>query len=86
MGAEEKRRHQDQLRELRAGLKSLSREQREAIRIMFERNGRPIKQTCADLGIPYSTVRSRMLTGIEVLRRHLCDRGLLNNRAGSEDP
>ena len=79
---EENRRHRTLLRELKSGLKHLTRDQREAIRLIFGGDGRPIKKTCAGLGVPYSTVRSRMLAGIDALRRHLLDRGILE--AGDE--
>lgn len=64
-------------REVQRGLRRLTRSQREAIRLMFDRDGRPIKKSCARLGIPYSTVRSRMLAGIDGLRRYLHSRGML---------
>ncbi len=79
---EENRHHRDLLRELKSGLGQLNRDQRQAIGLMFGRNGRPIKKTCARLGVPYSTVRSRMLAGIDALRRHLAARGILE--AGNE--
>ena len=83
---EEIHRHRTLLRELRSGLRHLNRDQREAIQLMFGPNGRPIKKTCARLGVPYSTVRSRMLAGIDVLRRHLLDRGILEARDEGVDP
>ncbi len=83
---EETRRHRTLLRELRAGLRHLTRDQREAIQLMFGPNDRPIKKTCALRGVPYSTVRSRMLAGIDVLRRHLLDRGILEAKDKGVDP
>ena len=83
---EETRLHGALLRELRAGLRHLTRDQREAIQLMFGPDGRPIKKTCARLGVPYSTVRSRMLSGIDVLRRHLLDRGVLEGKDKGGDP
>ncbi len=83
---EENRRHSTLLRELKSGLRHLTRDQREAIRLMFGPNARPIKKTCARQGVPYSTVRSRMLAGIDALRRHLLDRGILEARDEGGDP
>ena len=83
---EETRCHSTLLRELKSGLRHLNRDQREAIQLMFGPKGRPIKKTCACLGVPYSTVRSRMLAGIDVLRRHLLDRGILEARDEGVDP
>ena len=37
-------------------------------------------------GVPYSTVRSRMLAGIDALRRHLLERGILEARDEGGDP
>lgn len=83
---EKNQRHTALLHELKTGLGYLTRDQQEAIRLMFRRNGRPIKQTCARLGVPYSTVRSRMLAGIDVLRRHLRERGFLEATEDGDDP
>lgn len=69
------------LMEVKKGMRQLSPAQRQAIRLMFDRNGRPIKKTCQELGIPYSTVRSRMLAAIQVLRRRLAAKGLLDEHA-----
>jgi RNA polymerase sigma factor (sigma-70 family) len=74
---EEHERRQVLHREVQRGLRRLTPPQRQAIRLMFQRDGRPIKKSCARLGVPYSTVRSRMLAGIDGLRRYLGSRGML---------
>ena len=80
---EEEQGHRSTLmREVRLGLKKLSKEQRQAITLIFECHPKSIKQACRDRGVPYSTVRSRMLTGIDKLRRMFREKGLMG---GLED-
>jgi len=63
--------------EVRQAVKRLPTDQQEAISIFFNRNPPSnIKQVCRDIGIPYSTVRSRMLRGIDGIRRQLRIRGI----------
>jgi len=64
------------LRELEKAMKELTREQREAIDILFNRNHKKIKDICRERGIPYSTVRSRVTAGIDRLRRVLRAKGV----------
>jgi RNA polymerase sigma factor (sigma-70 family) len=63
--------------EVKKALKRLSPEQREAIEIFFG-NGRQstLKDLCRKKGVPYSTLRSRMLRGIDKIRGHLRQKGI----------
>lgn len=75
---EEETRKRDQLLdEVRAAMNRLTPQQRQAIQIFFDSNrGSTIKDVCRESGVPYSTLRSRMLQGIDQIRAHLRARGL----------
>jgi len=63
--------------EVRRAVGKLPQPQREAIRLFFGKNSRQnVKEVCRRKGIPYSTVRSRMLKGIDNIRRQLQLRGM----------
>ncbi len=62
------------LRHVHDALTDLPRGQRDAIDLLLNRNGRSCREVCAEAGIPYSTARSRMLGGIDRIRRQLLDR------------
>ena len=64
-------------REVRKAVKLLSPPQQEAISIFFDHNSpKKVKEECRRKGIPYSTARSRMLKGIDNIRKHLRGRGI----------
>lgn len=67
------------LDEIRLAVSKLPARQQEAIDIVFSSNGKPIKETCQERGIPYSTVRSRMQAGLDRIRRHLKRKGMFPN-------
>jgi RNA polymerase sigma-70 factor, ECF subfamily len=74
---EETRQRDELIDEVRLALDRLPSQQREAIRIFFDPNrGSTIKDVCLESGVPYSTLRSRMLQGIDGIRAHLRARGL----------
>lgn len=68
--------HVSVLAEVLKALESLPLEQREAIELFFRRDGRRIKEICEKMKIPYSTLRSRMLAGIDAIRKELKEKGL----------
>jgi RNA polymerase sigma-70 factor (ECF subfamily) len=77
--AEHLREQTQLLKEVQKALETLTPEQREAIDIIFRRNGIKVKEVCRQAGIPYSTVRSRMLAGIDRIRRQLRLKGITEN-------
>ena len=64
------------LKEVRKTLGELPPEQREAIDIAFNRNHQKLKDICKERGIPYSTMRSRVTSGIDYIRRRLRVKGI----------
>ena len=64
------------LSEVRKSLRLLSSEQREAIDLIFNRRGRKLKDICREQGIPYSTLHSRLLAGVDRIRRRLKEKGV----------
>lgn len=79
---EEHRRQVELLREVREALRELAPEQREAILLIFGRN-RAMKEICREIGIPYSTLRSRMLSGIDRIRALLREKGIYQEESES---
>ncbi len=77
----QERRHcqKDLLREIERAMKKLPQHQRDAVRMVFGKRNRSLKEICSDRGIAYSTVRSRMLRGIDTIRSHLRKRGLYSD-------
>ncbi|MFQ5739639.1 MAG: RNA polymerase sigma factor [Acidobacteriota bacterium] len=67
------------LREVQLVLGSLPPEQKQAIDLIFDRKGRQLKQLCEEMDLPYSTLRSRMLAGIDRIRKRLKSKGLFSN-------
>ncbi len=74
LARERRRLEQMLLQEAADALKALPRAQREAIGLLLNRNGRSCREVCAEAGIAYSTARSRMLGGIDRIRRRLMER------------
>jgi RNA polymerase sigma factor (sigma-70 family) len=65
------------LREIHIAIGKLSPEKREAINIFFSPGKRKtIKHLCRERGVPYSTLRSRMIRGIDEIRVQLRHRGI----------
>lgn len=63
---------QDLINEVQEALGKLTGEQRQAIDLIFRRSEeKTLKEVCKERGIPYSTLRSRMLAGVDRIRRHL---------------
>ena len=64
------------LKEVDKALKTLSREQKRAIDLVFHRNKKKLKEICKETGIPYSTLRSRVMAGIDQIRKQLKAKGV----------
>ncbi len=64
------------LREITAAMSELPGVQQEAIWMIMGPRDMKLKDLCRIKGIPYSTLRSRMLAGVERLRRRLKARSL----------
>lgn len=63
--------------EVRSALHSLPRSQQQAIELFFSRSRkRRIKDICRESGIPYSTLRSRVLRGVDKIRVRLQEQGV----------
>ena len=63
---------QDLISDVQKALGKLTREQRQAIDLIFgKREEKTLKEVCKERGIPYSTLRSRMLAGVDRIRRYL---------------
>jgi RNA polymerase sigma factor (sigma-70 family) len=73
---ERKNLRNDILREISAAMSDLPGVQQEAIWMIMGPREMKLKDLCRIKGIPYSTLRSRMLAGVERLRRRLKTRGL----------
>lgn len=70
-------RHSRLVREVEKALHSLQPKQREAVEVFFRRESTlKLKEFCQEQGVPYSTLRSRMLQGIDQIREHLRKRGI----------
>ena len=72
---EEKELENSLLVEMRKALKSLSPKQKQAIDVMFSRNGQKLKEICREKNIPYSTLRSRLISAVDQIRKKLKNRG-----------
>ena len=72
---EEEKLESSLLVEMRKILKTLPPKQKEAIDLVFSRNGQKLKEICEEKNIPYSTLRSRMLSAIDRIRKQLKSKG-----------
>lgn len=61
---------------VKAAMRNLTSKQKEAIEIFFFRRGKKLQDLCKENGVPYSTLRSRMLKGIDRIRDYLSQEGL----------
>lgn len=66
------------LNEVDKALETLPSHQREAIDLLFFPQEATLKELCASRGVPYSTMRSRMLAGVDRIRKHLKKKGLFH--------
>lgn len=64
------------MRELGPALSRLSLDRREALDLVFNRSEK-LKEICHEKGIPYTTLRSRVLSAVDQIRKHLRVRRLL---------
>lgn len=64
------------MRELAPALGRLSLDRREALDLVFNRSDK-FKDICREKGIPYNTIRSRVLSAVDQIRKHLRVRRLL---------
>ena len=71
------------MKEVQTAFSQLSSEQQEAINMILGRT-RKIKDICQETGIPYSTLRSRLLSGVDQIREQLRARGLLRRSGNFE--
>lgn len=70
--------------EVYAAVENLAPEQQEAIRAFFgKRRQASLKEYCMDAGVSYSTLRCRMLKGIDRIREQLQERNI--NGFGAEE-
>jgi RNA polymerase sigma-70 factor (ECF subfamily) len=69
------------MRELAPALNRLSPDRREALELVFDRREK-LKEICRETGIPYTTLRSRVLSAVDQIRKHLRVRGLLPKDEG----
>lgn len=66
------------MEEIRQAMLSLPDKQREALDVMFdEARGMTLQEFCRERGVPYSTLRSRMLKAVDLIRGRLRRKGLL---------
>ncbi|MFB3904772.1 MAG: RNA polymerase sigma factor [Acidobacteriota bacterium] len=69
------------MRELGSALSRLSPDRREALELVFNRSEK-LKEVCQETGIPYTTLRSRVLSAVDQIRKHLRVRRLLPKDEG----
>ena len=66
------------VRQIKAAVASLPPSQKQAIELFYGRGKkRRLKEVCQDSGIPYSTLRSRMMRGIKSIRVQLHEKGVV---------
>lgn len=84
--AEEADRKSALMAEIQAAIKALKPEQQQAIHAFFgKRRQASLKEYCMDSGVSYSTLRSRMLQGIDRIREQLHQRNINGFDDGEED-
>ncbi len=66
------------LREVEEALDSLPAKQRRAVEIFFNRkpDNKSLKEVCREKGVPYSTLRCRVVTAIDKIRKQLKKKGV----------
>jgi RNA polymerase sigma factor (sigma-70 family) len=71
--------------EVHAAVRTLTPEQQQAIHAFFgNRRQASLKEYCMDTGVSYSTLRSRMLQGIDRIRERLHERNITGFDDGEE--
>jgi len=70
------------MRELGPALSRLSLDRREALDLVFKRSDK-LKEICRERGIPYTTLRSRFLSAVDQIRKHLRVKRLLPKDEGA---
>ncbi len=84
--AEEADRKSALMAEVQAAVRTLTPEQQQAIHAFFgKRRQASLKEYCMDSGVSYSTLRSRMLQGIDLIRERLHERNITGFDDGEED-
>ncbi len=69
------------LEEVQQALQTLPEPQREAVDVLFGDERPPnLQELCRERGIPYSTLRSRMLKAVDSIRARLRRKGLLEDQ------
>ena len=85
--AEQSDRRRQLVEEVEAAIGHLTPEQQEAIHAFFgKRRQSSLKEYCMETGVSYSTLRSRMLHGIDRIREQLRERDIEGFLCGEEDP
>jgi RNA polymerase sigma factor (sigma-70 family) len=69
------------MQEMGPAMSRLSANRREALDLIFKRRQK-LKDICRERGIPYTTLRSRFLSAVDQIRRHLRARRLLPRDEG----
>ncbi len=69
------------MREMGPAMSRLNLDRREALDLVFRRREK-LKEICREKGIPYTTLRSRFLSAVDQIRKHLRVRRLLPNDEG----
>ncbi len=69
------------MREMGPAMSRLSLDRREALDLVFKRREK-LKEICREKGIPYTTLRSRFLSAVDQIRKHLRARRLFPNDEG----
>lgn len=73
---EQDEKHCNLVKQVRSALVRLPPSQQEAIELFFGRSKqRRLKDICRESGIPYSTLRSRMIRGVDKIRQVLREEG-----------
>ncbi len=64
--------------ELEHALEELTPVQRQAVECYYGTQRKPLKDACSETGIPYSTLRSRMLSGLRRIRTRFEEKGMID--------
>lgn len=75
--SEEDRQFKVLMWEINAAIEDLEPGHKDAIVSYFRRSDKSVSEICVEKNLPYSTLRSRMLSGLRVLRKRLQDKGVL---------
>jgi RNA polymerase sigma factor (sigma-70 family) len=82
---EQEEKQRQLVKQVKSALKSLPPTQQQAIELFFSRSrSRRLKDICRESGIPYSTLRSRVLRGVDSIRLRLREKGVQVLQVGKE--